>query len=66
MPPVSKRQARLFRAAASGDVKLPGLSRAEASEYVSGYPTKDLPERVSTKKKEKKKPAPLPHPRKKK
>lgn len=46
MPPVSKAQARFMRAAASGDVKAPGLSREEASEYVSGHSTKGLPERA--------------------
>lgn len=46
MPPVSKAQARFMRAAASGDVKAPGLSKEEASEYVSGYKTKNLPERA--------------------
>lgn len=57
MPPVSRKQAALFRAVAAGDTKLPGLSKEEAQEYVSGYPTKDLPERVS---KKKKKPARIP------
>jgi len=44
MPPVSKKQARFMRAVASGKLKKPGLSANEAEEYVSGYPTKDLPE----------------------
>ena len=51
MPPKSKAQARLFRAVAAGSKILPGLSPEEAKEYVSGYPTKKLPER--------KKPAPM-------
>lgn len=46
MPPVSKAQARFMRAAAAGDVKSPGLSKAEAQEYVSGHSTKNLPERA--------------------
>lgn len=57
MPPKSKAQARFMRAIASGETSAPGLSREEAQEYVSGYPTKDLPERVS---KKKKKPARIP------
>jgi hypothetical protein len=64
MPPVSKSQARFFRAAASGSVRVPGLSKEEAEEYVSGYPTKDLPERKPMKKKTKKKAKPLPYPKK--
>lgn len=46
MPPTSKAQARFMRAAAAGDIKRPGLSKAEASEYVSGHSTKNLPERA--------------------
>ena len=46
MPPRSKAQARFMRAVAGGSIKAPGLSKAEASKYVSGYPTKSLPERV--------------------
>jgi len=52
MPPKSKAQARFMRAIADGSAKAPGLSKEEADEYVSGYPTKELPEKV-----EKKKPA---------
>lgn len=44
MPPVSKKQARFMRAVASGKLKKPGLSADEAEEFVSGYPTKGLPE----------------------
>ena len=40
-----------MRAVASGDVKKPGLSRKAAKEYVSGYPTKGLPNKVKAKKK---------------
>lgn len=46
MPPRSKAQARFMRAVAGGSIKAPGLSKAEANKYVSGYPTKSLPERV--------------------
>lgn len=46
MPPRSKAQARFMRGVASGSIKAPGLSKAEANKYVSGYPTKSLPERV--------------------
>ena len=47
MPPASKKQARFMRAVASGNArkKPSGLSRAEASEFVSGYSTKGLPEK---------------------
>ncbi len=45
MPPVSKAQARLMRAAAAGDVVGPGPSKSVAKEYVTGYSTKDLPKR---------------------
>ena len=45
MPPKSKSQARFMRAVASGDIKRSGLSKKEALEYVSGHPTKKLPER---------------------
>lgn len=40
-----------MRAAASGSVKAPGLSKGEAQEYVSGYSTKNLPERKAKPKK---------------
>lgn len=49
MPPKSKAQARFMRAVASGDAKALGLSKAEATEYVSGQPTKNLPEHVGRK-----------------
>ncbi len=49
MPPSSKAQARFMRAIASGDAQAPGLSKAEASEYVSGHSTENLPERAGRK-----------------
>lgn len=48
MPPVSKKQARFMRGVASGSIQAPGLSPEKAEEYVSGYPTKSLPERAPT------------------
>lgn len=45
-PPVSQAQARFMRAVASGKIKKKGLSKREAGEYVSGHPTKGLPERA--------------------
>jgi hypothetical protein len=51
MPPKSKQQARFMRAVASGKAKAPGLSKAEAKEYVSGHPTKGLPEKAKKGKK---------------
>lgn len=41
---VSKRQARFFRAVASGKVKAGGLSRSKAEEMVAGQKTRNLPE----------------------
>jgi len=49
MPPSSKAQARFILAVASGDTKATGLSKTEASEYVSGHSTKNLPERAGRK-----------------
>ena len=49
MPPKSKAQARFMRAVAAGDAKAPGLSKAEAREYVEGHPTKRLPEHAKGK-----------------
>jgi hypothetical protein len=51
MPPKSKAQARFMRAVAAGDVKKPGLSKAQAAEYVKGAPTKKLPAHVKKPKK---------------
>jgi hypothetical protein len=34
-----------MRASAAGDVVGPAPSKSTAKEYVTGYPTKDLPER---------------------
>jgi len=45
LPPKSQKQARWFRAVASGDIKKKGLSKKEAEEYVKGHPTKRLPEK---------------------
>lgn len=39
-----------MRAVASGDIKKKGLSRKQAKEYVSGYPTGKLPNRVPKRK----------------
>jgi hypothetical protein len=50
MPPKSKAQARFMRAVASGDIKKKGLSRKAAKEYVSGTPTKNLPNRARQRK----------------
>ena len=50
MPPKSKAQARLFRAVA-GSKDSAGIVAGGSQKYVSGYPTKKLPER--------KKPAPM-------
>lgn len=50
MPPKSKAQARLMRAVVAGDVKKPGLSKAEAREIVEGHPIKQLPERKKKRK----------------
>lgn len=41
---VSKKQARFFRAVASGSVKAPGLSKDKAEEMVAGQKTRNLPE----------------------
>lgn len=45
MPPVSRKQARLMRAVASGSVKKKGLSKKDAAEFVTGHSTRKLPER---------------------
>ena len=45
MPPKSQAQAKFMRAVASGKAKASGLSKKQAEEYVSGYPTKGLPAR---------------------
>jgi hypothetical protein len=54
MPPVSKAQARFMRGVASGSIKEKGLSKKQASEYVKGTPTKNLPARKTAKKSTKK------------
>lgn len=43
-----------MRAVASGDIKKKGLSPKQAEEYVAGYKTKSLPNRVKKKKRRKK------------
>lgn len=48
MPPVSQKQARFFRAVASGKAKAGGMSPEKAKEMVSGYSTHDLPKSAST------------------
>ena len=52
MPPRSQSQARFMRAVASGAIKVPGLSKKEAEEYVKGHATKGLPEHVKEHKKQ--------------
>ena len=49
MPVVSKAQGRFMRAVESGSIKKKGLSKAKAHEFVSGHPTKGLPERTTNK-----------------
>ena len=44
MPATSRRQYRLMRAVCSGHANMPGLSKAEACEYVHGQSPKGLPE----------------------
>lgn len=53
MPATSKSQFRLMKAAASGAIDVPGLSKKEAAEYVAGQSPKGLPEKVKPKKKHK-------------
>lgn len=50
MPPKSKAQARFMRAVAGGEIKQKGLSKKQAQEFVQGYPTKSLPNKVRKKK----------------
>jgi hypothetical protein len=49
MPAISKKQYRLMRAAAQGDVKLPGLSKEKAAEFVKGQSPIGLPEQAAKK-----------------
>ena len=44
MPATSKKQFRFMQGVAGGSIKAPGLSKAKASEYVSGQSPKGLPE----------------------
>jgi len=48
VPAKSKAQARFMRAALSGTLKSDGPSKSIASEFVSGVPTKGLPERIGS------------------
>ena len=50
MPPKSKAQARLMRAAAAGKATKAKISKKKAKEYVEGHPIKGLPERKKKKK----------------
>jgi hypothetical protein len=45
---VSQRQARFFRAVASGSIRVPGLSKATAEEMVGSVPTHNLPKTAKT------------------
>lgn len=46
MPAKSKAQFKFMKAAAQGDIKVPGLNPKQASEYVAGQSPKGLPQRV--------------------
>jgi hypothetical protein len=58
MPATSKRQFRFMQTVAHGGAKAPGLSKAEASEYVSGQSPKSLPESAPKKRHRVKFPSP--------
>lgn len=45
----SQAQYRLMQAVAHGDAKLPGMSKKQAAEYISGQSPKGLPERAGKK-----------------
>lgn len=45
MPAKSKAQFRFMKAAESGNIKVPGLSKKEAKEYTQGQSPKGLPEK---------------------
>jgi hypothetical protein len=49
MPAVSKKQARFMGAVAGGSIKKPGLSKAQAKEYIKGQNMSKLPEKVQPK-----------------
>ncbi len=50
MPASSQKQWRFMKAVAAGDVKQKGLSKAEATEYISSQPTPEgLPEKAKRK-----------------
>jgi len=52
-PIVSEKQRRLFGAVASGYVKLPDLSKAEARRHLKEVKGKKLPKRAPRRKKQK-------------
>jgi hypothetical protein len=60
MPAKSRSQFRFMQAVAHGSIKAPGLSRAEAAEYVAGQSPKGLPERVGKPRPLGSKPKPMP------
>jgi len=45
MPAKSKSQFRFMKAAESGSIKVPGLSKKEAKEYTQSQSPKSLPEK---------------------
>lgn len=45
MPATSRAQFRFMQGVAHGSIKAPGLSRAQATEFVAGVSPKGLPER---------------------
>ena len=49
MPATSKAQFRFMQGVAHGSIKAPGLSEAQAAEYVSGQSPKGLPAKVARK-----------------
>ena len=54
MPAKSKAQYRFMQAVASGKLKVKGLSKAKAREFVEGQSPKGLPERKGKRKSRKK------------
>lgn len=50
MPVRSKQQLKFMKAVASGSIKAPGLSKAEAEEMSSGVKAKGLPKFAKIKK----------------
>lgn len=47
MPIVSRKQFRFMEAVKSGSLKVPGLSRQKAAEFISGQSPKGLPEKAA-------------------